>query len=112
LKKIDGAIDWSRPAAAIRNQIRAFQPWPKCYTVWQPEGGRPLRLILGPIRAIDWAQPAVPGTVLEAAGDRLVIATGEQAALLTQVQPESKRAMGVQEFLLGYRVRAGERLQG
>ncbi len=29
LKKTDGLIDWSRPAAAIKNQIRALEPWPK-----------------------------------------------------------------------------------
>ncbi len=34
LKKTDGAIDWSRPAAAIKNQIRALEPWPKTYTFW------------------------------------------------------------------------------
>ncbi|MGD0896945.1 MAG: methionyl-tRNA formyltransferase, partial [Thermoguttaceae bacterium] len=31
LKKIDGAIDWSRSAMAIKNQIRALEPWPKTY---------------------------------------------------------------------------------
>ncbi len=33
LKKTDGQIDWSRPAAAIKNQVRALEPWPKTYTL-------------------------------------------------------------------------------
>ena len=40
LKKTDGEIDWSRPAAAIKNQIRAMEPWPKTYTFWH-RAGRP-----------------------------------------------------------------------
>ena len=49
LKKTDGAIDWSRPAAAIKNQIRAMEPWPKTYTFWHRPDGPPVRLILGPV---------------------------------------------------------------
>jgi methionyl-tRNA formyltransferase len=32
LAKADGQIDWSRPAADIARQIRAFNPWPGSYT--------------------------------------------------------------------------------
>ena len=46
LKKELGQVDWSRSAAAIANQVRALQPWPKTYTFWQRPGGEPLRLIL------------------------------------------------------------------
>src|SRR5215813_1246172 len=35
LKKEDGAIDWSRPAAAIHNQVRGLQPWPSAYTTFR-----------------------------------------------------------------------------
>ncbi len=63
LKKTDGLIDWSRPAAAIRNHVRAMEPWPKTHTFWHRAGRRPVRLILGPVSVQD--QPcagAVPGT--------------------------------------------------
>jgi methionyl-tRNA formyltransferase len=110
LKKTDGAIDWSRPAAAIGNQIRAFEPWPKCYTYWHRPAGAPVRLIVGPIKVVDAPSAVVtPGTVLEASGDRLWIATGHQAAQLTELQPAGRRTMGVEEFLRGYRVQVGER---
>ena len=52
LKKTDGLIDWSRPAAAIKNQIRALEPWPKTYTFWHRPDGPPLRLILGPASVV------------------------------------------------------------
>ena len=39
LKKTDGRIDWNRPARAIKDQIRAMEPWPKTYTYWhRPDG--------------------------------------------------------------------------
>ena len=39
LKRTDGLIDWARPAAAIKNQVRAMEPWPKTYTFWHRPAG-------------------------------------------------------------------------
>jgi methionyl-tRNA formyltransferase len=107
LKKTDGQVDWSRSAAAIRNQVRALVPWPKSHTFWQRPAGEPLRMILEKVTVVD--SHGEPGLVLEAAGDRLVIATGEQALLLEQVQPAGKRVLAAAEFLRGYPVQVGER---
>ncbi|MEY4177675.1 MAG: Methionyl-tRNA formyltransferase [Planctomycetota bacterium] len=46
ISKQQGAIDWRLPALRIRNQIRAFQPWPGAYTFWLNARGGPLRLAL------------------------------------------------------------------
>lgn len=108
LKKTDGAIDWSRPALAIKNQIRALEPWPKTYTYWFRPEGEPLRLILGPAKVVD-GEPAPPGTVLEAAAGRLIVATGERALQLEGLQPSGKRLLSTAEFLRGYRVLPGQR---
>lgn len=109
LKKTDGIIDWARPAIAIKNQVRALEPWPKTYTFWRRPDGPPLRLILGPLSVVERSHGEVPpGTVLEASGDRLVIAAGEGAVALSGVQPSGKRYFAVAEFLRGYRVRPGE----
>jgi methionyl-tRNA formyltransferase len=123
LKKTDGQIDWSRPAAAIKNQIRAMEPWPKTYTFWHRPDGPPLRLILGPTSVVEdlWCgrpactgagetpapQPA-PGTILEAAGTRLVIAAGRDSLMPTNVQPAGKHLMSIDEFLRGHHVQPGD----
>ena len=110
LKKTDGLIDWSRPAIAIKNQVRAMEPWPKTYTFWHRGDGAPLRLILGPVAVLDVpTASASPGTVLDAAGDRLVIAAGAGAAHIKTLQPAGKRMLSVAEFLRGYRVLPGDR---
>ena len=110
LKKTDGLIDWSRPAEAIRNQIRAMDPWPKTYTYWHRAKGPPLRLIVGPASVVDQipADPE-PGTVAEAAGDRLVVATGCGGLLVRTLQPAGKREMSIDELLRGYPIRPGDR---
>lgn len=109
LKKTDGAIDWSRPALAIKNQIRALESWPKTYTFWHRADGPAVRLILGPAGVVEAGSAASPGTVLEASGDRLIIAAGENALMPASIQPSGKRLLPIAEFLRGYRLRPGDR---
>ena len=110
IKKRDGQIDWTRPSEAIANHVRAMEPWPKTYTFWHRPAGAPMRLILGPVKAVETSErSALPGTVLEAAGDRIIIAAGEGAVVLETVQPAGKRLLEVREFLRGYHVQPGER---
>jgi methionyl-tRNA formyltransferase len=107
LKKELGQVDWSRPAIAIANQVRALEPWPKTYTFWRREGGEPLRLILDRVRVVPGAASAA-GIVIEASGERLTIATGELALAIEAIQPAGKRVLSTAEFLRGYPVLAGQ----
>jgi methionyl-tRNA formyltransferase len=109
LRKTDGAINWSRSAEQIRNQVRALQPWPGCYTYWHRAAGAPVRLIVGRVAVVPSLVAAEPGTVLEAAGDRLVIVAGHDAVNLESIQPSGKRPLSTAEFLRGYRVEPGQR---
>jgi len=110
LKKTDGLVDWTRPAAAIQNHVRAMEPWPGTYTFWHRSGQQPVRLILGPVAVMETPpETAPPGTVLEATGDRLIVAAGEGAVLVRSLQPSGKRMLTAEEFLRGYPVRPGER---
>jgi methionyl-tRNA formyltransferase len=116
LKKSDGLIDWTRAAVAIKNHVRAMEPWPKTYTYWHRPAGPPVRLILGPVSvsAPDESPMAgskdAPGTIVEAAENRLVIAAGDGAVTPASIQPAGKRLMPIDEFLRGYRLQPGERL--
>lgn len=49
LTKEHGLIDWSRPAQAVCNQIRAMQPWPTAYTFLHRRGQTPLRIIINKV---------------------------------------------------------------
>lgn len=112
LDKTDGAIDWNRSAQEIKNQVRAMEPWPKTYTFWRrPGSGEPMRLILGRVQVEPFESDAPPGTVLEAGGDRLLVATGSGALAIESLQPAGKRLLSVDEFLRGYGVLPGERFE-
>ncbi|HTU25533.1 MAG TPA: methionyl-tRNA formyltransferase [Pirellulales bacterium] len=106
LKKTDGQVDWSRPAAAIYDQIRALVPWPKTYTDWLRPDAAPLRLILDAAVPNNRAS-GPPGTVLVAEGDQLIVAAGTGSLKIDRLQPAGKRVLSAGEFLRGYPVRPG-----
>ena len=110
LRKTDGAIDWSRSALAIKNQIRALEPWPRTYTFWQRPGGSPLRLILGRASVPSDGLAAEPGNIVQVSDDALTIATGSGTLALHEVQPAGKRMLPAGEFLRGYPLSPGDRL--
>jgi methionyl-tRNA formyltransferase len=101
LGKEDGVIDWSRSNLEIHNLVRAMQPWPIASTHWLRADG-PVRIIVHQTRPVE--QQGTPGQVLEAMGDRLVVAAGSGAVLLLKVQLEGKKALPVEEFLRGHQL--------
>jgi methionyl-tRNA formyltransferase len=115
LKKEQGAIDWSRPAAEIKDLVRAVHPWPRAYTFWHRQDTPPLRLNIDRV-AMTASAAAVtnnsappPGTILQTDG-KLIIATGDNPIELVELQPAGKRSMSAAEFLRGNRVQIGDRL--
>jgi len=102
LKKIDGVLDWRRPARDLVNLVRGCNPWPGATTV--VAGGT---LTLWRAHAV--AGAGAPGTLIPHERT-LAVATGEGAVLPLEVQPESRRAIGWDEFLRGARLTAGQRL--
>lgn len=111
LKKQDGKIDWSRSATEIANQVRAFRPWPGCYTDWQRPGREPLRLLISQVKAVETARPTkTAGQVAEVATDRLVISCGTGALELLEIKPAGKKSLPVADYLRGYPMKIGDQL--
>ena len=96
LRKEEARIDWSLPAAAIELQVRAFNPWPVAETTWD---GRQLRVWEAERDSVAVPVDAGPGTVLESASGRLVVATGDGSLRLRRVQVAGRRAVSAAEFL-------------
>ncbi len=111
LKKSDGAIDWSRSAVEIKNQIRAFDPWPASFTFWHRDNGKTVRVIIHRVTVADFEFPSdavKPGQVVQSDGKQLIIATGDGCLAIDSIQPSGKRAMEIAEFLRGYPVKIGD----
>jgi methionyl-tRNA formyltransferase len=106
LRREDGLVDWSQAAFEIERRVRGFQPWPNAHTSFDAR-----RVIIWRARA-ERAEQGVgaTGQIIEAHGDNLIVACGEQTVLrILEIQPEGKRRMSVRDFLNGTRARAGER---
>ena len=109
LKKEDGNIDWSHPAQEIKNRVRALRPWPRAFTNWHRAEGGPIRLNIDRVAVVASESKSLPGTVIEA-DMRLIVASGEKAIELLELQPAGKRSMSAADFLRGNRVTVGDRL--
>lgn len=107
IKKEDGRIDWTQPASAIWNRIRAFTPWPGAFT-FLPAQPQPLLLKIWQAEVI--SQNGLPGTVLSADKSGIVIGCGEGALRVTNLQREGGRRLSATEFLAGYPLQSGLRL--
>jgi methionyl-tRNA formyltransferase len=108
LRKTDGAISWSNPAAKVERSVRGFQPWPNAYT-----HNKSHRLIIWKAAVAEAVvSDARAGEVIVAHGDDLVVKCGEESALrLIEVQPEGKRRMSVRDFLNGTHLKVGDRFE-
>ena len=108
ISKDAGGIDWKLPAVDIARRVRAFQPWPVCYTTWQ---GRQLKVL----EAVHPAMDAVshPSEEDSREAGRVVALKGRAAAFgvitgdgilgVVRVQMEGKRVMSAAEFMHGQR---------
>lgn len=97
IHKQDGLIVWTQPAMEIARRVRAFNPWPSAFTFWN---GAQLKIL----RANPSAEKmdAEPGRVIKVQ-DKVVVATGNGALILREVQLAGKRAMEIDEFVRGQR---------
>jgi methionyl-tRNA formyltransferase len=102
LRKEDGLLDWTEPAAALTARVRGLNPWPGAVTS-TPAG----RLLIWRAAALEGR--GEPGVLTSAAG-RLAIGTGEGLLLPVEVQPENRRAMAWDAYLRGARLGPGASL--
>ena len=111
ISKEEGEIDWHLPAVALWRRVRAFYPWPGCYTRWQ---GKQLKII----EAVPLPEAGTPeaGRVVAlspVAGESKAafgVYTGGGILGVLAVQLEGKRAMSAAEFLKGQRQFVGATL--
>jgi len=99
LSKEDGEIDWKLPAVQLWRCIRAFDPWPGCYTWWK--GGR-----LKVCEAVPLGGGGEVGKVIimnEPTPATVGVVTGLGVLGLCRVQLEGRREMSAADFVRGQR---------
>jgi methionyl-tRNA formyltransferase len=105
IDKAEAAIDWRLPATLIERRVRAFDPFPGAsFTL----GDQPVKLWRAAVRDGRGA----PGTALEAGAGHLVVACGEGALELLELQAAGGRRQAASHFLPGHPVAVGGVLGG
>ena len=99
--KGDAVIDWSKSAVELDRHIRAFDPFPGAQAML---GGQGVKI---------WRARPVPGqgesgTLLAVDRDRLVVACGEGALAVGELQKAGGKRLSVRQFLAGHPLAAGD----
>ena len=100
LTKEEAKIDWHQPAPVIEHKIRAFNPVPGAWVEYQ---NQPLKI---------WQAEAVEqsgraGEVLAISSDGLIVACGEGALNITELQPAGSKRMPIAAFAAGRHIEKG-----
>lgn len=93
IDKAESRLDFSMPAEVLERKIRAFNPYPAVYFEYGGERYKILRA-----KVVDETGDA--GAILDGAG-RLVIACGDKALEVTEIQRQGKKKMPTEELLRG-----------
>jgi methionyl-tRNA formyltransferase len=102
LTKDEARLDWRQPATVLARAVRAYNPVPGAWTLLD---GAPLKI---------WSAQAitgsgVPGDVLRAETDQLVVACGSGALAVQEIQPAGSKRMTAAAFLAGRPLSPGTR---
>ena len=107
VNKQEAMIDWSLPAAVIDRHIRAFNPFPMAYTMQGDKRFKIHRAEKHALSAIGGSittmtDTLLPGQVLKVDTQGILVACGDGAINILQLQLPGKKMMSVKELLNGY----------
>lgn len=94
LTKQDGLLDWTKPAAQLEREIRAFASWPKSYTQL---GGKDVIITRAHV-----VTTTMKAGEIHASKKELLIGTAQDALAIDKIKPAGKAEMPIQAFLAGY----------
>ena len=104
IEKEDGKIDWNKSAAAIDAQIRAYTPWPGCYTTCNGVTLKILNAITADMAGLKVSSDAKIGTVIEYNKSHgILFQTGDGILVARELQWQAKKAMDYKSFMNGAR---------
>jgi len=116
LKKQDGFIDWSMPASAIHNRVRAFNPWPGTVTKFrgsvckiQETRGRTPEFPNSEFGNSGVRPPF--GSLQVSKGAFAVVCGDGQLLEILSIQPENRKSISGRDFANGARIQPNEKFE-
>jgi methionyl-tRNA formyltransferase len=98
IERAEALIDWNADAAAIERAVRAFNPFPVAFTLYE---GEPLKIWAATAQENDGAA-GTPGQVLAADDSGITVKCGRGTLTLTDIQRPGGKKMPVSAFLKGH----------
>ncbi|MDR3003887.1 MAG: methionyl-tRNA formyltransferase [Acidovorax sp.] len=110
IEKAESAMDWCLDAKVLDRRLRAFNPFPGGSTQL---GEETIKLWAATPEALPAAADgaAQPGPVLAADADGVLVACGQGALRLTQLQRAGGKKLAAGDFLRGFEIPVGAMLQ-
>ena len=102
IEKAEALIDWTRSAAELDRHIRAFNPFPGAQALFH---GQTVKLW----QASRVAGQGEIGSILAVDKNSVVIACGEGALAVSELQKAGGKRLPVQQFLAGHPLAVGDR---
>jgi methionyl-tRNA formyltransferase len=100
LHKSDGEIEWKKPTEDIRNLIRGLTPWPGTFTKL---GDKTLKIY----KANIYEGRGRPGEIIESGKNSMIVATGDTALEILELQIEGGKRLDIKSFLSGHHIEKG-----
>ncbi len=94
LSKEEAKVNWNSSAEQIARNIRAFNPWPVAWTQVEDHNIKLWSATVVPLN-----QKAVPGTIVQADKNGIVVATGNQGLCITSLQIPGKKALSAADVI-------------
>ena len=94
----EAQIDWSDSAVNIDRAIRAFNPVPGAWTLWN---GEKLKLWASELVPVPSCLGSDPGTVMAAECEHLLVSCGSSVLAITEIQRPGGKRMAVSAWLAG-----------
>ena len=102
IEKAEALIDWTRSAAELDRHLRAFNPFPGAQALF---AGQTVKLW----RATPVAASGEMGQILAVDRSTIVVACGEGALAISELQKAGGKRLPVQQFLAGHPLKVGDR---
>jgi methionyl-tRNA formyltransferase len=103
LTKAEAQLDWSKPAQELARAVWAYNPFPVAYTLLNGEMVKVWKV------QVRNESDTEPGRVLKADREGVLVACGEGALLIEELQKAGGKRLSAAQYLAGNPLQAGNR---
>ena len=107
LKKEHGMIAWHQTTTEILNKMRGMSPWPGAYTYHGEQRIRIWKALAHSLPPAHEGKMAAPGTIVNIEPHHMLVATGDGAIAISELQPANRNRLRMAQFLSGYAISPG-----